>query len=220
MIDLLVEERLLSADTRLMRDPNTGEETHESTIEPTHEALLRQWGLLDGWLKEDFGRLATLEGVQRAARDWDANGRADSWLAHQGQRLAEAQALDERPDITARLDATDRAYLAGCRAREEAARAEAEQRRREREEEGERQLADTQALAASERRTVQRTRIGAAVAIAFALTAGALWWYALAEKQVAVAQKALADQKTEEAFGKRTRQMKRLRKRYRTNRLR
>jgi WD40 repeat protein len=200
LIDLLVEERLLSADTRLMRDPNTGEETHESTIEPTHEALLRQWDLLDGWLKEDFGRLATLEGVQRAARDWDANGRADSWLAHQVQRLAEAQALDERPDITARLDATDRAYLAGCRAREEAARAEAEQRRLEREEEEKRQLADAQALAASERRTAQRTRIGAAVAIAFALTAGALWWYALGEKKVAETQTALADQKTEEAL--------------------
>ena len=55
--------------------------------------------------------MTTLEGVKRAARDWDANARGDAWLAHQGQRLAEAQALDARPDIAARLDATDRAYL-------------------------------------------------------------------------------------------------------------
>jgi len=75
-----------------------------------------------------------LEGVKRASRDWDAHARGDSWLAHLGERLAEAQALDARPDIAARLDDADRAYLAGCRSREEAARAEAEQRRREREE--------------------------------------------------------------------------------------
>jgi WD40 repeat protein len=134
LIDNLIEERLLSADTRVTRDPRTRDETRESTIEPTHEALLRQWGLLDGWLKEDFGLLATLEGVKRASRDWDAHARGDSWLAHLGERLAEAQALDARPDIAARLDAADRAYLTGCRSRQEAARAQAEQRRREREE--------------------------------------------------------------------------------------
>ena len=43
------------------------------TIEPVHEALLRQWGLLQGWLAEDLGALTTLEGVKRASRDWAAN---------------------------------------------------------------------------------------------------------------------------------------------------
>jgi WD40 repeat protein len=214
LIDLLVEERLLSVDTRSTRDPKTGAETHQSTIEPTHEALLRQWGLLDGWLKEDFGLLSSQEGIKRAARDWDANARADSWLAHQGQRLAEAQALDARPDVAARLDATDRAYLAGCRAREEAARAETEQRRRERDEEQARRLADARKIAL-------RTGVGAVVALLFAIAAGTFGYYALSEKTLAfqktaeaitekdkadaaikdvVAQKALADQKTEEAI--------------------
>jgi WD40 repeat protein len=110
LVDLLVEERLLSVDTRVTRDSKTGEETRESTIEPTHEALLRQWGLLDGWLTEDFGLLATLEGVKRAARDWNANARRDSWLAHQGQRLTEALALEARPDLAGRLDATARSH--------------------------------------------------------------------------------------------------------------
>ncbi len=91
LIDLLVEERLLSTDVAT--------DTGFATIEPAHEALLRQWGLLKGWLGEDFARLATLEGVKRGARDWDANARAQAWLAHQGERLAEAQALDTRPDI-------------------------------------------------------------------------------------------------------------------------
>jgi len=128
LIDLLVEERLLSTDARMERDAS-GAETRVVTIEPAHEALLRQWGLLEGWLAEDFALLTTLEGVKRATRDWQANGRADAWLAHGGQRLAEAQALDARPDIAAKLDAADRAYLAACRAREDAARAEAEARR-------------------------------------------------------------------------------------------
>jgi protein tyrosine/serine phosphatase len=45
------------------------EKTNESTIEPAHEALLRQWGSLEGWLAEDFGMLAILEGLKRASRD-------------------------------------------------------------------------------------------------------------------------------------------------------
>jgi WD40 repeat protein len=185
LIDLLVDERLLSASMRQMRDSTSGEDISEATIEPTHEALLRQWSLLDGWLKEDFGLLATLEGVKRAARDWDANKHGESWLTHQGQRLAEAQALDARPDIAARLAATDRAYLAGCREREEAARAEADQRQREREEDQVRRLADA-------RKITRRTFVGAAAALAFAAAAGAFGWYALSEKN-------MADVKTAEA---------------------
>ncbi len=207
LIDLLVEERLLSVDTRSMHDPRSGVEIRESTIEPTHEALLRQWSLLQGWLTEDFGLLSTLEGAKLAARDWDANARGDSWLAHQGQRLAEALALDARPDIAARLDATDRAYLAGCGAREEADRAEDEQRRREREEEQARKLADAEKLAAAERRTARRTRLGLMVASLLAIAAGAFGYYARSEKTVAIAatkeaiaQKTLAEQKTEEAI--------------------
>ena len=75
LIDLLVDERLLVADMA-MRDGFRVE-----TLEPAHEALLRQWGLLKGWLADDLGRLAVLEGVRRAARDWDANARAEAWLA-------------------------------------------------------------------------------------------------------------------------------------------
>jgi WD40 repeat protein len=216
LIDLLVEERLLSVDTRVSRNSKTGDETRESTIEPTHEALLRQWGLLDGWLTEDFGLLATLEGVKRTARDWDANARGDSWLAHQGQRLAEALALDGRPDIAARLDATDRAYLAGCRAREEAARDEAEQRRREREEEQARKLADARKIASIR-------AVAAVVAFGLAISAFAFGFYALRQKAIAdgqtveatsqrnkadvatkeaVAQKVVADKRTREAVAK------------------
>ena len=147
-------------------------ESRVGTIEPAHEALLRQWGLLDGWLAEDFGLLATLEGVQAGrARLGCQFARRLAWLAHQGQRLVETQALDTRLDIAAMLDAQDRAYLTACHAREDAARAEADARRREREEEGARRLADAQALAAADRRTARRTVIGFAAALALAAVA-------------------------------------------------
>jgi hypothetical protein len=182
LIDLLVEERLLSTDTVLSRDAATGQETRVATIEPTHEALLRQWGLLEGWLAEDLGLLSTLESVKRAARDWDANARAEAWLAHQETRLAEAQALDARPDIAAKLDAVDRGYLAQCRAREDVARTEAEARRREREEEQARKVRDA-------RRIAQRTGIGLLVALVLAVAAASFGFYAQSEKTI-------ADQKT------------------------
>ncbi|MGD0026200.1 MAG: ATP-binding protein [Xanthobacteraceae bacterium] len=58
LIQHLVEQRLLATDV--------AKDTGENTIEPAHEALLRQWGLLQGWLAEDAGLLAVLEGVKRA----------------------------------------------------------------------------------------------------------------------------------------------------------
>jgi WD40 repeat protein len=198
LIDLLVEERLLSSDTRVERDA-AGAETRVATIEPTHEALLRQWGLLAGWLKEDFSLLATLEAVKRAVGEWDANGRDAAWLAHRGQRLADAGALDERPDIAAKLDATDRAYLAGCRARETAEAAEAEARRREREEEQARAISDARQIAAANRRVAQRTRIGLVAALVLAAVATVVGGVALHLRGVATEQAAIAAREAREA---------------------
>jgi tetratricopeptide (TPR) repeat protein len=122
LLNLLVEERLLTRDV----DKQTG----EATVEPAHEALLRQWGGLKGWLEEDFGRLAALEGVKRATTDWDANARNKAWLAHGGGRLAEANQLDLRPDLAELLNGTDRAYLAACRSKEQETLAGGEERLR------------------------------------------------------------------------------------------
>ena len=107
LIQHLVDQRLLATDVN--------KDTGEATIEPTHEALLRQWGLLGGWLSEDAGLLAVLEGVKRASRDWAANTRSRAWLSHQTDRLAAAGRLSARPDFVANLDPTDQAYIAACR---------------------------------------------------------------------------------------------------------
>jgi formylglycine-generating enzyme required for sulfatase activity len=114
LIQHLVEQRLLATDVN--------KKTGEATIEPAHEALLRQWGLLEGWLAEDAGLLAVLEGVKRASRDWAANNRDRAWLAHAADRLAAAERLPARPDLAANLEPTDREYLAACRKAEADAR--------------------------------------------------------------------------------------------------
>ena len=120
LIQHLVEQRLLATDVN--------KDTGEATIEPAHEALLRRWGLLQGWLTEDAALLAVLEGVKRASRDWAANNRDRdrAWLAHAADRLAAAERLSARPDLAANLEPTDRAYIAACR------KAETDTKRRQR----------------------------------------------------------------------------------------
>ena len=103
----LVEQRLLTTDV--------ARETGELTIEPVHEALLRQWGLLQGWLAEDAGLLGVLDDVKRASRDWVANRKAEAWLVHRLDRLANTDRLIKRADLAANLEPTDLQYLEACR---------------------------------------------------------------------------------------------------------
>jgi formylglycine-generating enzyme required for sulfatase activity len=114
LVKLLVEQRLLATDV--------AKETGEPTIEPAHEALLRQWSLLQGWLTEDAGLLAVLEGVKRASRDWAVNNRSAAWLTHTTDRLEAAERLSARPDLSASLELTDREYISACRKAERIAR--------------------------------------------------------------------------------------------------
>ena len=111
LIDLLVEQRLLATDF--------DREIGEATIEPAHEALLRQWGLLEGWLEEELGALTALDNVKRAVRDWSANDEGTAWLSHAGDRLQEAETVAARAAFEGFLTATDRRYLAACRATEQ-----------------------------------------------------------------------------------------------------
>ena len=112
IIDNLVDARLLSTDI----DRVSG----QITIEPAHEALLRQWSLLKGWLEEDLGALTSLEGVKRAANDWSANGKVAAWLSHRSGRLEEAEKQTVRDAFKDFLSPDEQTYLAACRAAENA----------------------------------------------------------------------------------------------------
>ncbi len=106
LLEKLVEQRLLATDV--------SSKTGEVTIEPAHEALLRQWGQLQTWLAEDEELLVVLAGIKRASREWVESGRSPTWLAHSGGRLAAAERLTKRRDFAANLDSADRDYLAAC----------------------------------------------------------------------------------------------------------
>ena len=156
LVDHLVEARLLSTDTN---------QAGEVTIEPSHEALLRQWGLLKGWLEEDLGALTTLEGVKRAASDWTANCKRSAWLSHRSGRLEEAEKQTARREFANFLNTDEHAYLAACRTTENA---EAWRKRRQ-------------------NRIITFSAITAA-AVLFVLAAVAGWKWIAADRQRQVAQ--------------------------------
>lgn len=172
LIDLLVEQRLLSTDL--------SEETGEVTIEPAHEALLRQWPLLEGWLDEDFEDLSTAEGVRRAARDWLANDRDEEWLTHTGGRLDVAERVAAREDFADLFDPGERAYLAAARDAETARKAEAAERERREREQALQAARDREQAA---RTVARRTRIGLAASLVLAVAAVAFGWQALEQQE-------------------------------------
>jgi hypothetical protein len=112
LIQRLVEQRLLSSDV-------TKDGT--STIEPAHETLLRQWGVLRQWLQEDMGLLIVMDDLKRAAQNWAKNQKDAAWLTHAAGRLKAAEQLTGRKDLAAKLESVDRAYLAACRRRRQQA---------------------------------------------------------------------------------------------------
>ena len=185
LIDLLVVQRLLTH--------KLNHATGEATFELAHEALLRRWATLKDWLDEDFGWLARLEGVKRASREWEVHSRSRAYATHAGALLEEAERLYARPDFTARLDATDRAYLAACIEKAKLAREEERAQGRAREEQ----------LREKSERLIKRARnarweawissVGLAAALAIAALGGWEWLTATQAKKEAQAQREHAE---------------------------
>jgi hypothetical protein len=116
LVERLVAVRLLVKDVAADRSV---------TVEPAHEALLRQWGQLKEWLDADAEALAIVEGVKRAAHEFAENDEAKDWLAHSGNRLAEAETISARPDLSRYLGEAGLLYLARCRIQDNADQEEA-----------------------------------------------------------------------------------------------
>jgi WD40 repeat protein/tRNA A-37 threonylcarbamoyl transferase component Bud32 len=64
----------------------------DDSVEIAHEALIREWPRLRGWLTEDREELRTLQQLTTAARSWDDTGRNEADL-YRGPRLAAALEL-------------------------------------------------------------------------------------------------------------------------------
>ncbi|MBD0283639.1 MAG: AAA family ATPase, partial [Thermoleophilaceae bacterium] len=88
----------------------------EGGVEVAHEALLREWPRLRGWLEDDAQGQRLRLHLAAAARDWDAGGRHVEDL-YRGARLASA--LDWTTTRRGELNEIERAFLHESRAASE-----------------------------------------------------------------------------------------------------
>jgi WD40 repeat protein len=84
----------------------------DGAVEVAHEALLREWPRLRGWLDEDAQGRRLHRQLGEAARAWDADAR-DAGGLYRGARLASA--LDWAVGHEPELDEIERAFLADSR---------------------------------------------------------------------------------------------------------
>jgi DNA-binding SARP family transcriptional activator/WD40 repeat protein len=103
-VDVLTDRRLLTVS--------------EGTVEVAHEALLREWPRLRGWLEADSEGRRLHRHLIDAARTWDASAR-DPGDLYRGARLAVAR--EWRHDHEDELNSTERAFLDASRAAAERA---------------------------------------------------------------------------------------------------
>ncbi|MBI5954914.1 MAG: PD40 domain-containing protein [Chloroflexi bacterium] len=84
----------------------------KTEIEVAHEALIRHWERLRGWLNEDRDNLRLRESVSEPAKEWEKSGRDESLLNSRWVKLDEALLLAQ--DSRYRLTEIERAYIDGC----------------------------------------------------------------------------------------------------------
>ena len=158
VLDALTDQRLLTKS--------------EDRVEVAHEALLREWPRLRGWLEDDVQGRALHRHLIGAAREWDQSGR-DPGELYRGARLTGT--LDWARDHDTNLNQLEREFL-------DVSRAVAE-----------REVADARRRAEREARTSRRLRgllAGLAGVLVLALVAGglALTLRGRAERQTLVAE--------------------------------
>ncbi len=103
----LVDARLLTVDA----DAAGGDER----VEVAHEALIRGWPRLRGWLEDERAGLRAQRRLTEAAREWRRLGRDDGAL-YRGARLAEALEWRAGRDRDAALNEDEQAFLAASAA--------------------------------------------------------------------------------------------------------
>jgi hypothetical protein len=96
-------------------------------VEVAHEALIRHLPRLRAWLDQDRAALLLRETIREAAQEWQRHDRDESYLAHRGRRLAEAEAPANHPRFT--LNAQEQAYLDASVAAQQLEEQEREARR-------------------------------------------------------------------------------------------
>jgi len=161
----LVHEVLLTlTDSRLVI-------TDQTTAEVAHEALIREWPTLRGWLEEDREGLRLHQRLTEAAQEWDALG-CDPEVLYRGARLAQASEwVDSHPE---NVNPLERSFLDASKSlvEKESMERVAQQQR---ELDAARRLAETERARAEEQsRARQRLRKLAVFLTIALMVAGAL----------------------------------------------
>lgn len=109
VIQILVDARLLTVG---------GDSTGARTVDVAHEALIRGWPRLRGWIDADRAGLREHRRITEAAQEWERLGRDESAL-YRGARLATAEEWRSHYDTA--LNALEREFLntSAARARQE-----------------------------------------------------------------------------------------------------
>jgi WD40 repeat protein len=87
VLDKLVTARLVVVDSL---DSRGDKSVLVTVVDVAHEALIRHWGRLRGWLSASRQDLSDKREIERAARDWDGRERSKDYLL-QGGKLAGAE---------------------------------------------------------------------------------------------------------------------------------
>jgi WD40 repeat protein len=120
-LDVFDEARLVSLD----RNPASG----HTTVEVAHEALLREWPRLRGWLDETRDDLRLHRALTSEVAQWETSGRDPDYLLT-GSRLALYESRDD--DSAIELTRPEQDFLtAGIGRRDDERAAEAERRKQE-----------------------------------------------------------------------------------------
>lgn len=115
------------ADAKLLVT-TTDPQTREVSVEVAHEALIRHWKRLRGWLDEARASERLIDRIRDAAEAWSESGDDSSHLALRGTVLAEAEALLSTP--ARRLTENEARFIRACRAYEDEQAAARERTRR------------------------------------------------------------------------------------------
>ena len=141
----------------------------QDTAEVAHEALIREWPQLRGWLSQDREGILLHRHLTEATQEWELLER-DAGSLYRGARLAQANEWSAlNPNA---LNAQERLFL-------EASNHQMQREEQEREEQRQRELASAKELAETQRQSASRLRIRnrvitaiGSIAVILALLAG------------------------------------------------
>ena len=92
-------ERFRAEGRSFLMPPVGTELDEETTIDISHESLIRQWKRLSDWAEEEAKESKLYADLRRDAASWDERGRPTDWL-YTGARLAEAERwADAHPNL-------------------------------------------------------------------------------------------------------------------------